>query len=1611
MFRLLFIFTLAACVAMPCDPATAQQPALNLTKLFDGIDLRRSDSTFIAPPREIIRPLLRCKKLMASGEVTEAVEILGELLADDSSEDFLISRGSRFFSSLRTRTESILGSIDSRYLEPYQVRYGIRARKLLERGLEENDLSLLQKASNQFFFTDSGAEAAMLLGHMELSNGQPSAAQSWFAKIVRFPSTAAKHDPEASVLLATCQLLGNNRRAAKATLVSLKQRMPRSTIEVMGENYTLFNADKEAISWLTTLIGDSPLASGVAVNKWLMFQGNPSRTGKTGTGMPLLAARWEHQTSDSLPLQKASRAYIESLINDNAPPAPAVQPLVVGDTIVFRGYDQMFGVDSGTGLRKWSWPPQLAWNEKPKTSATAAETEKINQRMVMDSIYGRASSDGELIFFVPDPGSSNSGGRNNNFANATQSNPEDLRTYNEIAAIDAESSGLLRWRVGGPNGFDEPRLAKVYFMGEPLPLEGVLYCCCVRDNAIQLVALDAKTGKLRWSQAIAAYSSTSFDSNHSRRLAGVTPSYADGKLVCLTGTGGVVALEVSTRSLIWGHEYRPPKSTSVVSDEKSTTNVLTDTWRDSQVTISNGMVFLTPVLSRQLICLDLDDGGEVWFEEDGFLPTIVNRKSSLYLAGINKDKLILVGARDVRAIDSFSGTESWKLELDVDDLPSGRGYIGDDSLIMPTTSRKILRIDLINGKVAESVGTSRVLGNLSRVKDDVVSHGVDHVASFPEFRTTKKFIESLPAGELNEEQQFLKLQTMIQQGDLEAGLEMLISLASENDKPRYSVLLNSCATNFGKDNPALSLKALDALKRIYPEFDVRELERLRMLSKIRTGEFRESLDLGLDQLEESFAEYCGGDGKDTSSKIVKGISAPLLDRPDEVQPDPPPFKGIEAVEFDNRYEKIQYSQFGWQRTRLQMAIEGLQKKNPDAVDEVTQRVAKLISNSIELPQKQLLWLVDRLPMVAFNSETLEVLAKHFLEKGEHLKSLMFANAAIRRGGKDVDQFKLLKSEIMFAGRDLRFALVALDEIDIEKLDNANTSRLEQLRKEIADAKESSASNLRAATNWITNDSANVNAGVSLNSEHTKQKPTRYRIPFEFSASTDPSYYALNLFICPWGEKKDEFELRNSRGNLVRKMRLRDEKTRASYGYTTKSYIDIQNHTAELQVNKLSLYVDWFKILAGEDGNLWKLPMTATGELLTAFSGDRHTIVGREKLLHCYDTLTGKLVWKRSMTHTIKRVVTHGSRLTVWSETGRQFNTFEAETGRLVKTSKSNRFIVSRCFGEHFVLEHPIRKGELPAEQEKALLGNQKPKNASRIANRLAVFKASTGQIVWETIVNPKSKQHFRYFDFGVLDPNGKLSIFNLKDGSLMSEVDLPLTAVEHQALKSFHFHRHSAGWIVHVRCRDRADRFSRGKTSYSYTNLHGGLGSGPVYLLDESRKQLIWKSPIYIERMEYLKNQPFDSPVIMFGRHVERRQPIKGESHFMQTICVDCKSGRLVGHQMMKTLESYDGHAIEWEQSKPSGPFDTLTISTAAEVQKIRFGQDAELPPLPSTHVTFNAMDFFDDPIFEEAKGEVIDIRVDEFRNRAAKAAEKREENQSTVASELKKRLKVKEVK
>ena len=1609
MFRLLFSYLPLLSLIVWLAPVSAQQ-APDISNLFEGIDLRPNDTAFIAPPREVIRPLIRSKKLIVANEISDAVEILGEVLADDSAEDFLISRGSRYFESLRSRTEMILGSVEESYLEDYRIRYGIRARKLLERGVAESNSGLLKKVSNQFFFTESGSEAAMLLGHMELSRGQPSAAQSWFSKVVRFRSTAARHDPEASILLAMCQILGNNKASAKETLVSLKQRMPGTAVSFQGKDYTLFNRSEDALPWLTSLIGDSPLASNRKFSEWLMFQGNPSRTGKTGTGMPLLLPRWEHASGSSLALQAESAEYLETLIRDNEAPAPAVQPLVVGDTIVYRDAERMYGIDFQTGKQQWSYPPEMAWNIKPNREVTNAKKMKLRQRLTIDSIYGQASSDGKLIFLIPSPGSSSQREYDSVFQDAKLSDPEDQRTYNELVAIDSDNSGLLCWRIGGPNGLDEPKLAKTYFIGEPLPLEGVLYCCCVQGNAVQLVAIDSRTGKLRWSQAIANYNSESFNKDHFRRLAGVSPSYADGKLVCLTGTGAVVALEVSTRTLLWGHEYRPPASSKMISDKNGYANAMKDAWRDSQVTISNGKVFLTPVLSRQLICLSLNTGHPVWFEEDGLLPRRVDRESSLYLAGVHHGKLILVGAEDVRAIDSQTGLPKWSLDLAQGDLLSGRGYIGDGSLFLPTTSRKVLRIDLQTGKIVESVGTNRILGNLSRARGDVISHGIDHVASFPEYQTSRKLFDGVDPDELDESTAFIRAQVLIQQGEPKKGLDILVGLATKNPRVEYASILRSCAGNFQVGAPELSLMAHQALKDLYPEVDIVDLERIKMLTRLRIGDYERSVQLGLEQFKTDFDEFSNAPGSELSDKTTQKIAATLLDVANEEPVGSGNVEGIKVVRAENQKHSLSYSEFGWERAKLVMAMQGLEKSQPNVAKKYQSQISSLIGSNMDLDDRLLEWVLDRFHVNVIEVATLESISRRFLDRGKYLAALHYVEAAIRKAEKvDRGRLTILKAGILFAGRDIEGAQRVLNTLASSDLPESQQSSLAELRKQI-DSKTGAqevggpngnvaSGNMDSGSQWLPP------SAILANSDLQPQMPLRYRLPVRYDFATPEHYRTLNAFYCPWGKKKDEFELRDESGKLLHVLRIRDSDDNRSFGYTRTCSIDIQNHVAEFTLNKLTYVLDWFQVLAGEDGNLWKFPREQVEKNETAFNGRTETVFCNGKWLYCHDTLTGKAVWRRMFNKSLDQVVSHGDYLTTWSESDQQFNTIEASTGRLIRTFKADRYFVKDLFAGKFLIYHPIRKGELPGEKEKALVGPDGPKDPAKVAERLALFDPDTGKIVWERLMSARSSRSFVGKTLCSLEPNGKLTFLDLSSGKVNSELMLPLTETEQNSIQGVDVFHHLAGWVIHVRCKHRTNRFSRGKASYRFKFLHNRLSSGPVFLVDDSRKNLVWESPIYLARMEYMKNQPIDSPAILFGRHIVRNIPGTAEGNLMQTLILDAERGVVIGANVVKTQENYSGHAIEWTQANSSLK-RKLIISTALEKGEFTFFQDFERPPLPQTRVTFNAFDF-KDPIFEKPTVEFSDKRVGEFRAKAIAAEKLRRERDADAAADLKKKMRI----
>ena len=163
-----------------------------------------------------------------------------------------------------------------------------------------------------------------------------------------------------------------------------------------------------------------------------------------------------------------------------------------------------------------------------------------------------------------------------------------------------------------------------------------------------------------------------------RRLSGASPSYADGVLVCPTSTGAVVAVDLATRSLLWGYRYDRQSSSSMQANMLLMQMRLmgyhtaspTGHWLDASVSIAGGRVLLTPLESDALHCLNLADGKLLWK---------LDRQDELYVACVHRDNVVLVGPNDVRAVSMSETTEQTKtVQIDPVDGSGGVAAARDD---------------------------------------------------------------------------------------------------------------------------------------------------------------------------------------------------------------------------------------------------------------------------------------------------------------------------------------------------------------------------------------------------------------------------------------------------------------------------------------------------------------------------------------------------------------------------------------------------------------------------------------------------------------------------------------------------------------------------------------------------------------------------------------------------------------------------------------------------------------------------------------------------------------------------------------------------------------------
>ena len=740
-------------------PAPAQIPPQIQLKVGGGIQAQpnaNADQTTAGVFRDSRETRLRLKKakqLLKDGRFSEALPMLDDILEGeqdffDRTQNHQIARN-----GLKSEARRLIGAQSPEGLKAYELLFGPKAQQMLAEALSADDMAGVAEVARRFFDTQAGYEATLLLGRHQLDHNEPLAAALCFQRLQATPA-AEKFEPALSVMLAVCWHRGGMDQRAIQVLADLKKRSPDATVRIAGKEVEVFGstAGPPAIAWLNEHFGSSRADGAVESGNWAIYRGNSARNALSGGGMPLLNPRWASLMILKGDAVKTAGAAQQENLERNLTSLPVMQPLAVANWVLMRTPSGLTGLDFHSGKRIWEIrAPIEQAPERPVTNGfvringmiMSASDPSLTDRLWENATYGTFSSDGHSVFLLREPVDANGAPaasrwqrfpRPNGINSMLTDNPT-----NQLAAYDLQTQGKFEWQVGGDKTDNdvEPPLAGAFFLGPPLPLMGRLYALAEIKGEIRLAVLDDRSGKVKvdWSQQLALPEDPNPVSNAFRRTTGLSPSYADGILVCPTSAGAVVAVDVANRALLWGYEYphvefnQQQQFMAMRFGNAGANNYLQhymgDRWSDATVTIAEGCVILTPVESDQLFCLSLIDGKLLWK---------MDRGDNIYVAGVRDGKVLLVGRKQMQAFELADGKPGWPapLLLPQGSMPSGRGYMSGTSYFLPLSTAEVAAVNVNTGKLLARAKSRKgiVPGNLICYQGTVISQGMTSIDAF-----------------------------------------------------------------------------------------------------------------------------------------------------------------------------------------------------------------------------------------------------------------------------------------------------------------------------------------------------------------------------------------------------------------------------------------------------------------------------------------------------------------------------------------------------------------------------------------------------------------------------------------------------------------------------------------------------------------------------------------------------------------------------------------------------------------------------------------------------------------------------------------------------------------
>ena len=720
-----FLLAAAAAGASSVTCCYGQQFQIKLNLATDSDAESGQRQPFLPTDRTFSRGIAKASQRISQGEYSQAIRFLDEVLRSDKEDYFVQSRDSDEHVGLKETARSMIRDLPPDGRSLYEATFGPVASRELAGATAAGNIEKVRQIAFRYFHTEAGYEAALVLAGHQADLGRHLSSALLYDELLEAAPATDRFQPELSLLAALAWRAAGDSSRAESVLDGLAELRTRSAT-VAGRGISMEGIDRNPLAWLKRNFGTPDANSLNGQTDWLTFRGNSARNGHAEGGLPHLRERWAVRLLDHFELEEHHESLAANKLRQKRNFAVASSPLAVGDYVITRSPHNLLAIDYRTGKRVWRSQPQripafeqLTGSARRDSPSGSRESPvwKLGERIWDDYLFSSISSDGDRVYVIRDLTMSKNLGRDLFGGFGLPAGDPDSRSAgtNRLCAYELASQGKLVWEVDGAANRGE--LSGAFFLGAPLWVGQSLYSLAEIKSAVYLLAMDRRTGKLQWRQQLAGLEANIL-LDQQRRLQAAVPSYDSGVLVCPTGAGVVVGVDLAKQSLAWAYRYRTnPNPAKQLRNRGRVVVAKSDHWSDAAIVIEDGRVIISPPESDDLHCLDLLSGKSLWKQKRGDFS---------WIAGIEEDLLLLVGKTKLSALNLLDGTAMWPegpLRLPEEALPSGRGFFSDGKYYLPLTSAEVVAVDLKTGSISGRARSrdGRVLGNLICHRNSVIS--------------------------------------------------------------------------------------------------------------------------------------------------------------------------------------------------------------------------------------------------------------------------------------------------------------------------------------------------------------------------------------------------------------------------------------------------------------------------------------------------------------------------------------------------------------------------------------------------------------------------------------------------------------------------------------------------------------------------------------------------------------------------------------------------------------------------------------------------------------------------------------------------------------------------